>query len=87
MVIGYSAILLPELQKSDSRIHVDLEIASWIGKMNENKKKKSLMKLQTINHAINLKVYVFFLFYSINRSVADGIRLFACWILNGFFWP
>lgn len=32
MVIGYSAILLPELQLPNSRIHVDLEIASWIGK-------------------------------------------------------
>ncbi|XP_031631302.1 facilitated trehalose transporter Tret1-like [Contarinia nasturtii] len=30
MVIGFSAILIPELQMPDSRIHVDLEIASWI---------------------------------------------------------
>ncbi|XP_055325147.1 facilitated trehalose transporter Tret1-like [Sitodiplosis mosellana] len=30
MTIGYSAILLPELQHPSSRIHVDLEIASWI---------------------------------------------------------
>lgn len=31
MVIGYSAILLPELQKPNSRFRVDVQVSSWIG--------------------------------------------------------
>lgn len=33
MAIGYSAILLPELQQPNSRFKVDLEISSWIGRI------------------------------------------------------
>lgn len=31
MVIGYSAILLPEIQRTDSTIQITREQASWIG--------------------------------------------------------
>jgi hypothetical protein len=30
-VFGYSAVILPQLQKPDSLIHPDAEQASWIG--------------------------------------------------------
>lgn len=36
MVIGYSAILIPELQRPESRFKVDLELSTWIGNDYEN---------------------------------------------------
>jgi facilitated trehalose transporter len=32
MIFGYSAVAIPQLLESDSKVHVNEEQASWIGK-------------------------------------------------------
>lgn len=78
MTIGFSAILLPELQRPDSPIQVNVETASWIGKsLNE-------CQWQTI---YVLTMHAFFYFFSINRLAPDGIWLSMCRPVNGSLRP